>query len=112
MHVIVREVVGKNSCLGVTSSKIDQHVHHPTREINLVARTVGGSGVTDTHTVHRNIDRIRSNAASVVPIAASTRPQLGSLPKIAALNRLLRATERPTTTASSSLAAPMTSIRI
>jgi hypothetical protein len=40
-----------------------------------------------------------------VPIAASTRPQFGSLPKIAALNRLLRATERPTSTASSSVRA-------
>ena len=36
---------------------------------------------------------------------ASTRPQLGSLPKTAALNRLLRATERATSTASSSEAA-------
>ena len=36
---------------------------------------------------------------------ASTRPQLGSLPKTAALNRLLRATERATSTASSSVAA-------
>ena len=36
---------------------------------------------------------------------ASTRPQLGSLPKTAALNRLLRATLRPTSTASSSVAA-------
>ena len=46
-----------------------------------------------------------SNAACVVPIEASTRPQLGSLPKTAALNRLLRATLRPTSTASSSVAA-------
>ena len=51
-----------------------------------------------------------SNSAPVVPIAASTRPQLGSLPKIAALNRLLRATDRPTSTASSSVAALTDSI--
>ena len=41
----------------------------------------------------------------------STRPQLGSLPNSAHLSRLLRAIERPTSTASSSLAAPTTSIR-
>ena len=46
-----------------------------------------------------------SNAACVVPMLARTRPQLGSLPKTAALNRLLRATLRPTSTASSSEAA-------
>ena len=46
-----------------------------------------------------------SKVASVVPIEASTRPQLGSLPKTAALKRLLRATLRPTSTASSSVAA-------
>ncbi len=40
-----------------------------------------------------------------MPIAASTRPQFGSFPKIAALKRLLRAIERPTSTASSSFAA-------
>ena len=44
-----------------------------------------------------------SNAARVVPIAASTRPQLGSLPNSAHLSRLLRAMLRPTSTASSSL---------
>ncbi len=43
-----------------------------------------------------------SNAACVVPMLASTRPQLGSLPKTAALKRLLRAMLRPTSTASSS----------
>ena len=35
-----------------------------------------------------------SKAARVVPTAARTRPQLGSLPKIAHLKRLLRATAR------------------
>ena len=37
-----------------------------------------------------------SKAASVVPTAASTRPQFGSSPWIAHLSRLLRATARPT----------------
>ena len=46
-----------------------------------------------------------SNCAEVVPMLASTRPQLGSCPKTAALKRLLRATLRLTSTASSSLAA-------
>ena len=50
--------------------------------------------------------------ACVVPMLASTRPQLGSLPKTAALNRLLRATLRPTSTASSSVAALSTVIAI
>ena len=47
-----------------------------------------------------------------MPIAESTRPQLGSSPWMAHLRRLLRAMERPTSTASSSLAAPTTSIRM
>ena len=51
-----------------------------------------------------------SKAARVVPTAARTRPQLGSLPKIAHLKRLLRATERATSSASSTLAAPTTSM--
>ena len=42
-----------------------------------------------------------SNAASVVPMAASTRPQLGSLPNSAVLSRLLRAQARPAVSASS-----------
>src|SRR3954463_3882467 len=46
-----------------------------------------------------------SNAASVVPIAASTRPQLGSLPNSAVLSRLLRAHARPAVRASWTLAA-------
>jgi hypothetical protein len=50
-----------------------------------------------------------SKTAAVVPTAASTRPQLGSLPNTAHLNRLLRATERATSSASSSLAAVRTS---
>jgi hypothetical protein len=51
-----------------------------------------------------------SNGARVVPTAASTRPQLGSLPKTAHLKRLLRATARATSSASSSVAAAGTSI--
>jgi hypothetical protein len=50
--------------------------------------------------------------APVVPTALSTRPQLGSSPPMAHLSRLLRATERPTVTASASEAAPITSIEI
>src|SRR4051812_10074914 len=51
-----------------------------------------------------------SNTAVVVPTADRTRPQLGSLPCSAHLSRLLRATARPTSTASVSLAALRTSI--
>src|SRR3954452_2655913 len=54
--------------------------------------------------------RSASNAASVVPIAASTRPQLGSLPNSAVLSRLLRAQARPAVSASSTLAALRTVI--
>src|SRR3954470_7404917 len=50
------------------------------------------------------------NAASVVPIAASTRPQLGSLPNSAVLSRLLRAHARPAVSASCTLAALRTVI--
>src|SRR5919107_2858427 len=54
--------------------------------------------------------RSGSNAASVVPIAASTRPQLGSLPNSAVLSRLLRAHARPAVSASVTLTAPRTVI--
>jgi hypothetical protein len=50
-----------------------------------------------------------SKRAVVVPIAARIRPQLGSLPKIAHLTRLLRAMARPTSSASRTEAAPRTS---
>ena len=56
--------------------------------------------------------RSGSKTASVVPTAVSTRPQLGSEPAIAHLSRALRATERPTVTASCSRAAPTTSMVI
>ena len=46
-----------------------------------------------------------SNAAWVVPAAASTRPQFGSSPYSAHLSRSERAMLRPTSTASSSVAA-------
>ena len=51
-----------------------------------------------------------SKVAAVVPTAARTRPQLGSAPKIAHLKRLLRATLRATSSASSTEAAPRTSM--
>jgi hypothetical protein len=53
-----------------------------------------------------------SNVALVVPIAESTRPQFGSSPCRAHLSRLLRDTARPASTASASVAALMTSIRM
>src|SRR3984957_9931374 len=54
--------------------------------------------------------RSGSKTASVVPTADRTRPQFGSAPASAHLSRLFLATERPTVTASDSLAAPPTSI--
>src|SRR3954468_15185976 len=54
--------------------------------------------------------RSASNAASVVPMAASTRPQFGSLPNRAVLSRLLRAQARPAVSASSTVAALRTVI--
>ncbi len=53
-----------------------------------------------------------SNTAPVVPTAASTRPQFGSSPAMAHLSRLQRATARPAVTASSTVAAPVTSMAI
>ena len=51
-----------------------------------------------------------SNEARVVPTAARTRPQFGSPPKTAHLNRLLRAIARATSRASGTLAAERISI--
>ncbi|CCH71807.1 hypothetical protein BN11_110027 [Nostocoides australiense Ben110] len=53
-----------------------------------------------------------SKAALVVPAAARMRPQLGSLPKMAHLKRLLRAIARPTSRASDSVAAESISMRM
>ena len=58
------------------------------------------------------LSRSGSKTALVVPTAETTRPQFGSSPVIAHLSRLLRVTARPAWTASSSLAAPMTSTMI
>jgi hypothetical protein len=57
-----------------------------------------------------HVEGVHVELRDVVPTEASTRPQLGSSPNTAHLNRLLRATERATSTASSSVAAPTTSI--
>ena len=66
-----------------------------------------------THTpLTATFSRSGSKTASVVPTAARIRPQLGSSPPMAHLTRLLRATARPTVTASCSLTAPMTSMVI
>ena len=69
-----------------------------------------GAGPADPDAVDRDASWSGSNAALVVPTAASTRPQFGSSPSIAHLSRLHRAIARPTSTASGSDAAPMTSI--
>ena len=58
------------------------------------------------------LSRSGSNSALVVPTAERTRPQFGSSPAMAHLSRFERATARPAVTASSSLAAPTTSIAI
>lgn len=53
-----------------------------------------------------------TSSIGAMPIAAMTRPQLGSLPKSAVLTRLSRAMARAPTRASSSEAAPVTVMRI
>ncbi len=96
--------------------------------VQMVARAPPGVEVHhDVHVPAGEVDRPRSAAAApprqtarrssrrrsrpgrtqrrVVPTAASTRPQLGSLPNSAHLSRLLRAIARPTSTASASVAA-------
>ena len=60
------------------------------------------------HTVDATSSATGRRRPSVVPTADSTRPQLGSLPNMAHLNRLLRATARAALTASASVAAPTT----
>src|SRR5262245_15950975 len=58
------------------------------------------------------LSRSGSNSASVVPTAESTLPQFGSSPAMAHLTSADRATALPAARASSSLAAPTTSIAI
>ena len=68
------------------------------------------AAAADPHPVDGHVDGSDSKAAVVVPMAESTRPQFGSSPWMAHLSRLLRDTARPTSSASSSVAAPTTSI--
>src|SRR5215468_6519611 len=74
-------------------------------------RSSAAQPLRQTHTpLIATLIRSGSNAASVVPTAESTRPQLGSAPAMAHLSRADRATARPAVTASASSAAPTTSI--
>ena len=68
-------------------------MHLARREVDEGAVLADAAGAADLDAVHRDVERRGSKAARVVPTAASTRPQLGSLPKIAHLKRLLRATD-------------------
>ena len=110
VHVVVGEIVGEDRGGCLAGVQLDEHL------LAAGLRSTcsrGASGRPRGRPAPRSSRRRRRTGrtrACVVPMAASTRPQLGSLPKIAALNRLLRATERPTSTASSSLRAPRTSI--
>ena len=71
-----------------------------------LARSSAAAPSRQTHTPLSATARCSgSKAASVVPTALSTRPQLGSSPWMAHLSRLLRATARATVTASSTVAA-------
>ena len=103
VHVVVREVVGEDRGGCLAGVQLDRArasragSGRPARAARRGARR--GTPAPRSSTRRRGTGR---TAACVVPIAASTRPQFGSLPKIAALKRLLRATERPTSTASSS----------
>ncbi len=75
-------------------------------ERSALARSSAAAPSRQTHTPLRATARCSGwNAASVVPTALRTRPQLGSSPWMAHLSRLLRATERATVTASSTVAA-------
>ncbi|SKU04709.1 Uncharacterised protein [Mycobacteroides abscessus subsp. abscessus] len=56
--------------------------------------------------------RSGSSSTGAMPTAANTRPQLGSEPNRAVFTRLSRATTRAVATASSSLRAPVTVIKI
>ena len=106
MDVVVGEVVGPDGGLARAGLQVDLHQH--------LAAGSGppGRGPRRRRRCGRPARRSwtrsaasGSKAASVVPTAESTRPQLGSLPKMAVLNRLERATARLTSSASRSLAA-------
>ena len=112
MDVGVGEVVGPDRGAVGPGLEVDRDGDLAAGEVD-AAGSAAGVDCRQTQTPFMATSRSAgSKTASVVPIEASTRPQLGSLPNTAALKRLLRATLRPTVTASSSLAAPRTVIAI
>ena len=105
MDVGVGQVVGPDGGARVAGLEVDGDGHLARLQVD-GGRVGRRRGLRQTQTPFIATSRSAgSKAACVVPMLASTRPQLGSLPKTAALNRLLRAIERPTSTASSSVAA-------
>jgi hypothetical protein len=88
----------------------DADMHVRGGQVDLGAVLAGGP--VDAHLDAVDGERPDGPARSrgVVPMAASTRPQFGSLPNSAHLSRLFRRDARPTSTASSSEAAPATSM--
>ena len=111
MDVVVREVVREDRRGRLADLEVDERGRSRAGVRSTSSRDASGPPGVHTRTPFiQTSTSYGSNSASVVPIAASTRPQFGSLPKIAALKRLLRATERPTSTASDSDAACTTAI--
>ena len=94
VHVGVREVVGPHGGARVAGLEVDGHADLALLQVDarrvLVGRRPAGRPRRRSCATSRSAG---SKAASVVPMEASTRPQLGSLPKTADLNRALRATD-------------------
>ena len=110
MHVVVREVVGPDRG-GRPRRRAGRRRRAPRGAVRSTSvRSSPTPPARQTCTPFMVTSRAAgSKAAAVVPTAASTRPQLGSLPNTAHLNRLLRATARATSSASSTDAAERTS---
>ena len=80
----------------VAGVQVDEDVHLAVGEVDEGAVLADAARAAYLDAVDDTSSWCGSKAAAVVPTAASTRPQLGSLPKIAHLKRLLRATARAT----------------
>ena len=95
VHVGGGEVVGPDRRLGVAGVEVDGDGDLAGRRGRPWPRSSAAAPSRQTQTPLSATSRCSgSNAASVVPTAARTRPQLGSSPWRAHLSRLLRATAR------------------
>src|SRR4029453_13801317 len=59
LHVVVREVIGPDGCLGVAGLKVDVDEHFTGFQVNKVTVLADAAVAADLHTVHGHVELIR-----------------------------------------------------